>query len=158
MRIPTHPNQGGHFQAFLLPIWARLPATDRVGVAAAVLAVAFVLLIVGVRVRQAFDRSAKRRPGALDAERIDPSWFTDHSLDGFPEDAARTILNGPGAPSPDRLYAAWVLARHHPGTSAAWLEKNLSLPADAAHLIVEAAEAAEAGRVKNASKKRPAAL
>ncbi|MFF4762638.1 hypothetical protein [Streptomyces sp. NPDC001292] len=126
--------------AYLLPVWTRLPAADRMGVAAAVLAVAFVALIVGTRVRRARSRPP-RRPRARTAEPVDTSWFTAHTLDGFPEEAVRAGLRSPTAPSRERLYAAWVLATHTQGADAVWLEKNLALPAEAAHLIVDAAEA-----------------
>ncbi|WP_209445480.1 hypothetical protein [Streptomyces roseochromogenus] len=108
--------------------------------AAVVLLVAFVALIVGTRVRQVHFRSL-RRPRSRGAESVDASWFTAHTLDGFPEDAVRAAFKAQDAPSPDRLYAAWVLATHAHGMTAAWLERNLALPPQAAHLIVDAAEA-----------------
>ncbi|MFF9605397.1 hypothetical protein ACF1GY_24375 [Streptomyces sp. NPDC014684] len=141
MENPSSPLSIDRTLAFLPPVWTRLPTSDRVGVAAVVLAGAFAALIIGVRVRQALDRPAKRRSRVRDEERSDASWFTADSLDGFPEDAVRARLKGPDAPSLDRLHAAWVLARHARGISAEWLERNLDLPADAAHLIVEASEA-----------------
>ncbi|WP_369395493.1 hypothetical protein AB5J72_40530 [Streptomyces sp. CG1] len=134
------PDHVGRTVAFLPPVWTRIPAADRVGVAAVVLLVAFVALIVGTRLRQARFRS-RRRPRVRGAESVDASWFTAHTLDGFPEDAVRAAFKAEDAPSPDRLYAAWVLATHAHGMSAVWLERNLALPAEAAHLIVEAAEA-----------------
>ncbi|MFJ5155286.1 hypothetical protein ACIQCF_27630 [Streptomyces sp. NPDC088353] len=137
--ILSYSHHGDRVMAYLLPVWTRLPAADRMGVAAAVLAVAFVVLLVGTRVRQARPRPF-RRPRARAAEPVDTSWFTAHTLDGFPEEALRVTLRTPAAPSRERLYAAWVLATHTQGTDAVWLEKNLALPADAAHLIAEAAE------------------
>ncbi|MFE7235616.1 hypothetical protein ACWCRF_07190 [Streptomyces sp. NPDC002405] len=137
--ILPYPHHGDRLMAYLLPVWTRLPAADRMGVAAAVLAVAFMLL-VGTRVRRARPRPF-RRPRARATEPVDTSWFTAHTLDGFPEEAVRAILKTPAAPSRERLYAAWVLATHTQGADAVWLEKNLALPADAAHLIAEAAEA-----------------
>ncbi|MFH8771957.1 hypothetical protein [Streptomyces sp. NPDC017958] len=140
MWILLHPDHVGRMVAFLPPVWTRIPAADRIGVAAVVLLVAFVALIVGTRVRQAHFPSF-RRPQVRVAEPVDTSWFTAHTLDGFPEDAVRATFKDVDAPSLDRLYAAWVLATHAHGVSAVWLERNLDLPADAAHLIVEAAEA-----------------
>ncbi|MFB6961846.1 hypothetical protein ACFCYB_33895 [Streptomyces sp. NPDC056309] len=138
--ILPYPHHGDRVVAYLLPVWTRLPAADRMGVAAAVLAAAFVALLVGTRVRRVRPRPL-RRPRARAAEPVDTSWFTAHTLDGFPEQALRATLKTPTAPSRERLYAAWVLATHTQGTDAVWLEKNLALPADAAHLIAEAAEA-----------------
>lgn len=158
MESPSSPLSVDRTLTFLPPVWTRLPTSDRVGVAAVVLAGAFAALILGVRVRQALDRPAKRRFRVRDEEMTDASWFTAHSLDGFPEEAVRTRLKGPDAPSLDRLRAAWVLARHARGISAAWLEKNLDLPADAAHLIVEASEATrvEPHRLQSESRSSPA--
>ncbi|MFF4791289.1 hypothetical protein ACFY2M_16275 [Streptomyces sp. NPDC001276] len=138
--ILPYPHHGDRVVAYLLPVWTRLPAADRMGVAAAVLAAAFVALLVGTRVRRVRPRPF-RRPRARAAEQVDTSWFTAHTLDGFPEEALRATLKTRAAPSRERLYAAWVLATHTQGTDAVWLEKNLALPADAAHLIAEAAEA-----------------
>ncbi|MGW4046636.1 hypothetical protein [Streptomyces sp. NPDC004721] len=138
--ILPYLHHGDRVVAYLLPVWTRLPAADRMGVAAAVLAAAFVALLVGTRVRRVRPRPF-RRPRARAAEPVDTSWFTAHTLDGFPEEALRATLKTPAAPSRERLYAAWVLATHTQGTDAVWLEKNLALPADAAHLIAEAAEA-----------------
>ncbi|QHA09085.1 hypothetical protein GQF42_42950 [Streptomyces broussonetiae] len=126
--------------AILPPLWTRLPLTDRVGVAALVLVVAFVALIVGTRVRQALVRPFRRCPGGQAVEPVDTSWFAAHTLDGFPEEAVRAALKASDTPSLDRLYAAWVLANHTCGMSAMWLERNLDLPADVAHLIVAASE------------------
>ncbi|MEV5008650.1 hypothetical protein ACIQFZ_31175 [Streptomyces sp. NPDC093064] len=138
--ILPYPHHGDRVVAYLLPVWTRLPAADRMGVAAAVLAAAFVALLVGTRLRRVRPRPL-RRPRPQAAEPVDTSWFTAHTLDGFPEEALRATLKTPAAPSRERLYAAWVLATHTQGTDAVWLEKNLALPADAAHLIAEAAEA-----------------
>ncbi|WP_189315314.1 hypothetical protein [Streptomyces brasiliensis] len=127
--------------AFLPPVWTKIPAADRVGVAAVALAAAFVALVVGTRVRQVHFRPRLfKRPQVPTAESVDTSWFAPHSLDGFPEEVVHLNPRAPDAPSLDRLYAAWVLATHTPGLDARWLERNLALPADAAHLIVEAAE------------------
>ncbi|MFE7214249.1 hypothetical protein ACFY0A_24810 [Streptomyces sp. NPDC001698] len=138
--ILPYPHHGDRVVAYLLPVWTRLPAADRMGVAAAVLAAAFVALLVGTRVRRVRPRPF-RRPRPRTAEPVDTSWFTAHTLDGFPEEALRVTLKTPAGPSRERLYAAWVLVTHTQGTDAVWLEKNLALPADAAHLIAEAAEA-----------------
>ncbi|MFJ4513460.1 hypothetical protein [Streptomyces sp. NPDC088816] len=127
--------------AYLLPVWTRLPAADRMGVAAAVMGAALVVLIVGTKVRRGRSRPFRSPRARRPAEPVDTSWFTAHTLDGFPEEAVRATLRAPTAPSRERLYAAWVLATHTQGTDAVWLEKNLGLPADAAHLITEAAEA-----------------
>ncbi|MFB7596147.1 hypothetical protein [Streptomyces sp. NPDC056160] len=139
MRTLSSASYDGRMLAWLLPFWTKLPGTSRMGVAAVVLTVAFVSLIVGTRVRQAV-RSVRPRSQARTAVPVDTSWFAAHTLDGFPEEAARAALNPANAPSRDRLYAAWVLATHTYGASAEWLEKNLAMPPDAAHLIVEAAE------------------
>ncbi|OIJ84748.1 hypothetical protein [Streptomyces colonosanans] len=139
MWILLHPHSGGQAVAALgmPPVWTQFPVADRPGVAAAVLAAAFVALVVGTRARQGRFRRFRDARGKA-AEPVDASWFTAHTLDGFPEEAVRARLRGPDAPSVDCLYAAWVLAVR--GMDAVWLEKNLSLPADVAHLIVEAAE------------------
>ncbi|MEV5875356.1 hypothetical protein AB0L75_14200 [Streptomyces sp. NPDC052101] len=135
-----HSDHRGRTLAFLPPVWTKIPAGDHIGVAAVVLAVAFAAVIVGTRLRQAQGRTF-RRPHARGVEPVDATWFTAHTLDGFPEEAVRATFKAGEAPSADRLYAAWVLAAHAHGMSAGWLERNLGLPADAAHLIVEAAEA-----------------
>ncbi|MEU7383967.1 MULTISPECIES: hypothetical protein [unclassified Streptomyces] len=139
--IAPHLHHGDRVVAYLLPVWTRLPAADRAGVAAAVLGAALVALIVGTRVRRGRCRPFRNPRARRAAEPVDTSWFTAHTLDGFPEEAVRATLGTPAAPSRERLYAAWVLATHTQGTDAVWLEKNLALPADAAHLITEAAEA-----------------
>ena len=142
MWILLHP----HYSVVALglpPVWTKIPAADHPGVAAAVLAVAFVALVIGTRARQGRLRRF-RKPRGRAAEPVDASWFTAHTLDGFPEEAVRARLTSPDAPSADRLYAAWVLAVH--GMDAEWLERNLSLPADVAHLIAEAAESRRRNR------------
>ncbi|MFF7140927.1 MULTISPECIES: hypothetical protein [Streptomyces] len=121
------------------PVWIRGPATAHPGPALLVLVVAVVALIVGTRMRQGRARRLRHAPGRAPAESVDTSWFAAHTLDGFPEDAVRARLRTPGAPPVDRAYAAWILATH--GADAVWLERNLTLPADVARLIVEAAEA-----------------
>ncbi|MEV5987163.1 hypothetical protein AB0L85_19400 [Streptomyces sp. NPDC052051] len=131
-----------HFCVYLMalgipPVWRTVPLATRPGVAAAVLAFAALALVVGTRARQGRVRRF-RGPRGRAAEPVDASWFTTHTLDGFPEAAVRARLKAPGAPPADRVYAAWVLAVH--GMDAAGLEKHLSLPADLAHLLVEAAE------------------
>ncbi|MGW5127767.1 hypothetical protein ACWEQ7_27725 [Streptomyces sp. NPDC004069] len=144
--ILSYPHHGDRVVAYLLPVWTRFPAADRAGVAAAVLAVALVTLIVGTRVRRGRVRSRpSERPRARTAEPVDTSWFTAHALEGFPEEAIRATLKAPAAPSRERLYAAWVLATHTQGTDAVWLERHLALPAEAAHLIVAAAESRRGG-------------
>ncbi|OIJ86769.1 hypothetical protein [Streptomyces monashensis] len=140
MWILLNPDHGGRTVAFLPPVWTRIPAADRIGVAAVVVLVAFVVLIVGTRARQAHFRSF-RRPWGRGTEPVDASWFTPHTLDGFPEEAVRAAFKAEDAPSSDRLYAAWVLATHTHGVSAEWLGRNLALPVEAAHMIVDAAEA-----------------
>ena len=138
MWILLHAHYGELMVALgLPPVWTKIPVVDHPGVAAVVLAVALVVFIVFTRARQGGLRRS-RQPRDTAAEPVDASWFTAHTLDGFPEDSVRARLKAPDAPSADRLYAAWVLAIH--GMDAAWLERNLSLPADVAHLIVEAAE------------------
>ncbi|MGW3498206.1 hypothetical protein [Streptomyces sp. NPDC001020] len=138
MWIMLHPHSGWRMVALgIPPFWKQIPGADRPGVAAAVLAVAFAVLVVGTRARQGRFRRLRGVRGKA-AEPVDASWFTAHALDGFPEEAVRARLKAPDAPSADRLYAAWILAVH--GMDATWLERNLSLPADVAHLMVEAAE------------------
>lgn len=63
----SYPHYDGLTVAFLSPVWTRLPAAARAGVAAAVLAVAFVALIVGTRVRQ-----------VRAVEPVDTLWFVAH--------------------------------------------------------------------------------
>ncbi|MFF9122341.1 hypothetical protein ACF09J_03385 [Streptomyces sp. NPDC014889] len=139
--ILPYPHHGDRVVAYLLPVWTRLPSAGRGGVAAAVLAVALVTLVVVTRVRRSRSGPLRHPRTRRPAGPVDTTWFTAHTLDGFPEEAVRATLRTPTAPSRERLYAAWVLATHTQGTDAVWLEKNLALPADAAHLITDAAEA-----------------
>jgi hypothetical protein len=64
-------------------------------------------------------------------------WFSGQAVDGFPMDAVRSWLLGPGAPSLNRLYTAWAFAVH--GYGAGWIEQYLDLPAEAARLLAGAA-------------------
>ncbi|MFE7975547.1 hypothetical protein [Streptomyces shenzhenensis] len=118
----------------LPPVW--VPATQHPGVAATVVAVASVALAAVTRLRQGRPRPG-RPPHPPSAGPVDATWFTSHTLDGFPDDAVRIALEASDEISVDRLYAAWILALH--GVSAAWLTKNLDLPADAVRLIIDAA-------------------
>ncbi|MFD9606197.1 hypothetical protein [Streptomyces sp. NPDC059970] len=128
------------------------------GVAAVILAVAIAALVVGTRVRRARFRPFKH-PQARTAELVDTSWFVPHALDGLPEEAVRAALETPDTPPLDRLYVvAWVLATHAREVDAAWLERNLALSADAAHLIVEAAESLREEPASLESRDRSAGL
>lgn len=140
MSILLHLGHGGRTVAFLPPVWTRMPAADRIGVAAVVMAAAFLALVVGTRVWQARLRPLGRGRDRS-TEPVDSSWFTADTLDGFPADAVRAVCEEGDAPPSGRLYEAWVLAAHGTARSAVWLERNLDLPPDAARLIVEAAEA-----------------
>jgi hypothetical protein len=150
MQALSHPPFSDRVEDWLLPFWTQVPGSGRMWVAAVVLAVAFVALIVGTRLRQAIARPI-RRSQVRTVGQVDTSWFTAHALDGLPEEAVRAAQQAPNEPSLDRLYAAWVLATHSPGTSAEWLERNLALPADAAHLIVKAAEERNRERAEHES-------
>lgn len=119
----------------LPPIWA--PATQHPGVAATVVAVASVALALVTRLRQGGGPRPGRAPHPPPAGPVDATWFTPHTLDGFPDEAVRLARAASEEVSADRLYAAWILALH--GADAAWLAKNLDLPADAVRLIVDAA-------------------
>ncbi|PYC77712.1 hypothetical protein C7C46_18130 [Streptomyces tateyamensis] len=66
-----------------------------------------------------------------------PDWFSTEALEGFPMDAVRPLLHRPAAPSLNRLYTAWVLARR--GHDALWLSTHLELPAETARLLTTAA-------------------
>ncbi|MCX4790603.1 MULTISPECIES: hypothetical protein [unclassified Streptomyces] len=157
MWILLHPHHVEHIVAFLPPVWTKVPVPGHRGVAAAVLAVAFAALVVGTWVRRARFRPFKH-PQARTAELVDTSWFVPHALDGFPEEAVRAALETPDTPSLDRLYVAWVLATHTRGVDAAWLERNLALTADAAHLIVEVAESLREEPASQESRDRSAGL
>ncbi|WP_055492186.1 hypothetical protein [Streptomyces sp. TP-A0356] len=122
--------------AVLGRVWAPVPAAERAGVAAAALAgvcVVFFLVMVVRSGRHRRVRTSRRQAAAP----VETSWFSAHTLDGFPEEAVRARLGAPGAPPVERLYTAWILANH--GMDAVGLERRLSLPADLAHLIVDAA-------------------
>ncbi|MFE4977382.1 hypothetical protein ACFRAR_35395 [Kitasatospora sp. NPDC056651] len=64
-------------------------------------------------------------------------WFEPGALDGFPLERVRPLLRSGRVGSVDQLYTGWVLATH--GHDAAWIARHLDLPAEAAHLLVEAA-------------------
>jgi hypothetical protein len=70
-------------------------------------------------------------------EAADNSWFTAQALQDFPMDAVRPRLLEPDAPDLTSMYTAWIFATH--GQDAVWLKHHLDLPADLAHLLVDAA-------------------
>ncbi|MFE0463050.1 hypothetical protein ACFW1A_27725 [Kitasatospora sp. NPDC058965] len=74
---------------------------------------------------------ARRQPPAAG------DWFSTEALEGFPMDAVRPLLHRPAAPSLNRLYTAWILARR--GHDAQWLATHLELPAETATLLTSAA-------------------
>jgi hypothetical protein len=69
---------------------------------------------------------------------VDTSWFTDHTLDGFPMDEIRPFLLGPDPIALDRFYTAWILAIG--GHDATWLADHLDLPEDAMRPLTQAAQ------------------
>ncbi len=141
MRANPHVLPSGRMTEWLLPFWTQHPGTGHAWVAALVLTAALVTLSVGTVLRQSLARRGGRNPPARPAGPVGTTWFASHALDGFPEEAARAVSDAPNGPPIERMYAAWILATAQtPETSAAWLQRNLALPAHAARLIVEAAE------------------
>ncbi|MFF3511486.1 hypothetical protein [Streptomyces sp. NPDC002573] len=144
MRTLPHPNTGegavvlGVFLLIGLELvaLATAPRADRpvVGGALVVAATAaFVLVAAVLHGHGKTRRQATHRP----AEAANETWFTAETLQGFPMEAVRPRLLGPHAPDLTSMYTAWIFAAQ--GRDAVWLEHHLDLPADLAHLLVDAA-------------------
>jgi hypothetical protein len=113
------------------------PAGERPGIGGALVgaaAGAFILVAVLRYHRRAAARHAAQR---LTEALSEDEWFTARTLEGFPMEAVRPLLLGPDAPDLNRLYTAWVFATH--GHDAAWIQRNLDLPDEMAHLLIDAA-------------------
>ncbi|MCQ4084897.1 hypothetical protein NGB36_31105 [Streptomyces sp. RB6PN25] len=129
-----------------LVAWNLAPRPDRllIGGALALVAVAawtaYALVRHGRRDRDPTRRAAV--PPDADPD-TDPDtgeqWFTDDTLDGFPAQAVRPLLEGPDPPDPNRLYTAWVFARH--GYDTVWIAHHLDLPTAAVKPLVDAVSA-----------------
>ncbi|MGX4690531.1 hypothetical protein [Streptomyces sp. JNUCC 63] len=113
--------------------------------AVAVLTAAVGAGVVALRVWQGRARRVRRPRDRDFGPPVDTSWFTDQTLNDFPDEVVRACLKDRAAPSMDRVYTAWILAVH--GADAAWLERHLDLPADLARPLVEAAVQARRRRV-----------
>ncbi|MFG2147177.1 hypothetical protein ACGFRG_23700 [Streptomyces sp. NPDC048696] len=119
-----------------MTVLATAPRADRPIIAGALVGAATAAFVVVAAVIHSH-RRARRQARRQLAETVDGSWFTTRALDGFPMDAVRPLLLTPDAPGLNRLYAAWIFATH--GHDATWLEHNLDLPADLAHLLADTA-------------------
>lgn len=115
---------------------ATAPPADRPIVASALVGAATAAFVVIAAVVHSH-RRAQRKASRQLTKTVDESWFTTGALDGFPMEVVRPLLLTPDAPSLNHLYTAWIFATH--GHDAAWLERNLDLPAGLAHLLADAA-------------------
>ncbi|MFD7831719.1 hypothetical protein [Kitasatospora sp. NPDC059803] len=118
-----------------------LPARDRPVVGGALFGAGVAGLAVAGVLWQRLRR--RRHPVVPQAEADQDSWFSAHSLEGFPMEAVRPLLLGAHAPSLNTLYTAWVFATH--GHDAGWIARHLSLPAGVVRLL---ADARPAGRTE----------
>ncbi|MBC2874391.1 MULTISPECIES: hypothetical protein [Streptomyces] len=111
-------------------------ATVALGAALAAVAVTAGVLCHGRRVGHRVGRG-RRSPLPDDA------LFDAGTRRSCPLAALRPALPPSDPTAENRLYAAWVLARH--GRDAAWLSAHLDLPAGVADTLVRAADAERAG-------------
>lgn len=117
--------------------WNLAPRPDRliVGAALAGTAVAAWTVYAAVRHTRGQRALARHLVVPLDAAG-DEQWFTDDTLDGFPAQAIRPLLEGPEPPDPNRIYTAWVFAGH--GYDAVWIAHHLDLPTAVVQPLVDA--------------------
>jgi hypothetical protein len=111
------------------------PAPDRPVVAGALIGAVAAALVVGLALLSTCRPAAGNPCPRLEETGL--AWPAGVAVDGFPMDAVRSLLLSPGAPSLSRLYVAWGFAMR--GCDAAWLERFLDLPADAARLLADTA-------------------
>jgi hypothetical protein len=117
--------------------WHLAPPPYRLLIGAALAAVAVAAWAVyaavchGHRHRDLAQRSADPLDGSPGEQ-----WFTDDTLDGFPAQAVRSLLEGPHPPDSNLLCTAWVFAGH--GYDATWIARHLGLPTTAVQPLIDA--------------------
>ncbi|WP_369394468.1 hypothetical protein AB5J72_48280 [Streptomyces sp. CG1] len=114
---------------------ATAPARDRPLVSGALVGAGTAAFVMVAAVWHSHRDVARQGRWSL-SQTVDESWFTAHTLDGFPMEAVRPYLLGKNAPSLNSLYTAWVFTTH--GRDAQWIERHLNLPADITCLLLEA--------------------
>ncbi|MFI9718425.1 hypothetical protein ACIHFE_02055 [Streptomyces sp. NPDC052396] len=145
MRAP-HPHPGEGLAAVaavaigvLAVVAVKAAARQDQPVAAGALAGAAALALTLLALSAHRHRARLRVEHATLAGQVDDSWFTEETMDGFPAEAVRPLLEGPGAPSQGEVCTAWVLARH--GHEPAWIARHLGLSLELTRLLSEAAHA-----------------